>query len=157
MNAVSIKYDHLVGRQYEASEANCYQLARAFFDDNFGLKLTDYAIPSDWDSDVVDLLEQLHEREGFEKIADWRIKDLRPGDVLCTAVGSKAPNHIVINLGGNLVLHHLRGRLSAAEPLRDYWRMVTCFLLRHPAVPDLRPVPPLIPLEEVLRVRYPHQ
>jgi hypothetical protein len=44
--------------------------------------------------------------------------------------------------------------MSAAETYRDFWRNSTCFVLRHTAVPDLRPVYPNADLRNLLRDRY---
>jgi cell wall-associated NlpC family hydrolase len=149
-----IRYDHLVGIHFEPGVHDCFSLGRQFFVDNFGLVITDYARPTDWRADNLDLIGAAYEREGFEKITDWREKDLRPGDVFCMAIGESKPNHFAIYVGDNMILHQLLGRMSAAEPYRDFWRNCTSYLLRHPSVPDLRPTPPEHEIGSLLRARY---
>jgi cell wall-associated NlpC family hydrolase len=150
---VTLRYEHLVGLPYSA-ERDCYELGRDFFRDNFGIELTPYARPHDWSADRHDLIRQLHEREGFRMLPDWTAKDIRPADVFCLAIGSSNPNHFAIYVGDNKLLHHLRGRFSSVEPYRDFYRNSTTFLLRHPDVPDLRPVLPETTIEALLRERY---
>ena len=151
---MDLKYEHLLGREYEAGTVHCYSLVRDFYRDNFGILGADYAIPHDLDADVLNLVGLLHEREGMEKVENWTLKSLQPGDVLCTAIRAANPNHLVVYVGGNTVVHHLRGRTSCAEPLRDFWRMVTCFILRHPDVPDLRPTLSQTTIMDLARARY---
>lgn len=151
---VSLQFDHLLGRSYVPGSDHCYKLVRDFYRCNFGIELRDYAIPHDWNSDQLNLIEMIYEREGMEKVQDWTLKTLRPGDLLCVAVRASNPNHFLINVGGNQVLHHPLMQLSRVEMLRDFWRMSTCFVLRHPAVPDLTPVLPFTTIEELLRERY---
>lgn len=134
-----IEFEHLVGVPYLPGVADCYEIGRDFFRDNFGIELTAYARPHDWKSDNDDLIRKLYEREGFEMIVDWKFDDLRPADVLAVAIGQSNPNHFVIYVGDNQILHHLYGRFSSVDPYRDFYRNSTCFLLRHPDVPDLRP------------------
>lgn len=151
---MELRYDHLLGREYKAGIVHCYSLVRDFYRDNFGICAGDYAIPADHDASELNLVELLFEREGMVKVEGWDLKSLRPGDVLCTAIRSSNPNHLVVYVGDNTVIHHMYGRTSCAEPLRDFWRMVTCYVLRHPDVPDLRPALPQTSIMELARARY---
>lgn len=151
---VTLKYEHLVGREFEVNRSDCFTLFRDLYKENFGIEIKDYSRPIDWNADKLDLLRLCPPREGFEIISDWRISDLRPGDVLCLAVGSSNANHFAIYVGDNKIIHHLNGRRSTEETLRDFWRMATCYVLRHPSVPDLRPHLPNTTIEELLRDRY---
>jgi cell wall-associated NlpC family hydrolase len=150
---VTLKYDHLTGQRFAWGLHDCFSLTRAFFDDNFGLKIKNYARPTDWRSDEIDLIRRLYEREGFEMITTWKIKDLRPADVLCIAIGERNPNHFAIVTDHDTIVHHIYGKMSEEEPLRDFWLNHTCFILRHPSVPDLRPVYPDITIAELLNAR----
>ena len=151
---MTLKYEHLVGRPFTGiGNDDCLKLFRDFFIDNFDLTIRDYARPSDWSSDKLDLMRLCYEREGFEMITDWSIKDLRPADVLCVAIGESNPNHFAIFVGDNTIVHHLYGKMSRAEPLRDFWRNQTCYVLRHPSVPDLRPVYPDVQLGDLIDAR----
>jgi cell wall-associated NlpC family hydrolase len=146
-------WDNLVGIPFNMGSDDCFELGRKFYKQNFGLEIASYARPKDWDADKLNLIEACFEREGFEKITHWKAKDLRPGDALCMAIGTAAPNHFSVYVGDNHMIHHLVDRMSSDEPYRDFWRNVTCFVLRHPSVPDLRPVLPEKDLGEILRER----
>ena len=149
-----MEYQNLIGLQPLLGERDCFSLVRAFFQQNFGIQIANLARPKDWDADDIDLINMCHEREGFQKITDWKIADLRPADVLCMSIGSRNPNHFAILVDDGNLLHHPSGRLSTVEPYRDFWRKVTSFVLRHPDVPDLRPQKVEVDIMELLRARY---
>lgn len=132
---------------------DCFELARKFYKLNFDIEIPKFARPNDWSSDKLDLLRMLPARAGFDTITDWKLKDLRPGDALAVAVGESNPNHLSMYLGDDKILHHLYGQFSRVEVYRDFWRDRTSFLLRHPDVPDLRPVYPDVDLRTLLNVR----
>ena len=152
---MTLSYDHLLSKQPVMGETDCLSLFRQFYADNFGIHIKNYARPKDWDASKLDLTRQFYEAEGFEMITDWKIKDLRPGDVLCMAIGASNANHFAIYIGDGDIVHHPSGRLSTREPLRDFWRSLTCYILRHPDVPDLTPTHPNTTLQELLRARHP--
>lgn len=133
---------------------DCFSLARSFYIDNFGITVPDYARPTDWVAGRLDLPRLLYERNNFAMITDWRPQDLRPGDVLMMSVNDTAANHIAIYVGDNNIIHHLYGRQSCEETFRGFWRSSVCYLLRHPDVPDLRPVLPDTDIGSLLRARY---
>lgn len=149
-----VQFDQLLGRPYKIGVDHCWKLARDFYELNFGITLRDYAIPVDWNSNELNLIEDIYEREGFEKVADWTIKSLRPGDLLCVAVRARNPNHFCIYVGGNEILHHPINEMSRVETLRDFWRMNTCFVLRHAEAPDLTEELPTTTIQELLDARY---
>ncbi len=151
---MTVQYEHLVGRPFLWGVRDCFQLVRDFFADNFGMLITNYARPTNWRSDEMDLMRACYEREGFEMMTNWKAKDLRPGDVLCMAIGESTGNHFAVFVGDNTICHHLYGRLSTAEPMRDFWRNSVCYALRHPDVPDLRPELVDIDIGSLLSARY---
>lgn len=149
-----LRYDHLEGRPFQPGEVHCYRLVQDFYLDNFGIKLRDYAVPVDWDGRKFDLIEMGFEREGGFKVPDWNIRNLQPGDILAVALRSAAPNHLCIYVGENKILHHLYGQLSKTETLRDFWRMSTCYVLRHKDVVIPVEEKPTLSLMEFARARY---
>lgn len=152
---MELTFEHLLGRPYDPiSGFHCYRLVRDFYRDNFGIEMTDYAIPNDWDANHLDLIGMIHEREGFEKVEGWTLKKLRPADLLCVAVAASNANHFMVNVGGNQLVHHPLAQLSRVDPMRDFWRMSTLYVLRHPAVPDLTPVLPATSIMELANARY---
>lgn len=147
-------YQPFVGRSFLYGVRDCLEMFRDIFRESFGILITNYARPSDWRADNRDLIRKVYENEGFQMITDWSFKDLRPGDVLCMAIGESTPNHMAVYIGNNEIAHHLWGRLSSVDPYRDFYRNSTCFVLRHPDVPDLRPVLPETDIRSLLRERY---
>lgn len=147
------------GRKYESQPflwgvRDCYGMVRQFYKSEFNIDLTDYARPINWQADAINLITNNHPRDGWIKISDWRANDLRPADVLAIAVNESNPNHLGIYLGDNKFLHHFFGHLSRVDPMGRHWLHHTCYLLRHPDVPDLRPKHPDVPIEELLRARH---
>lgn len=148
---MQMQYENLVGRPFILGTYDCFRTVIDFFKQNFDLDIPNFARPTNWDADDLDLISLLYKKTGFEMVQD---DSLRPGDVLVTAVGSSNPNHLVIYLGDHEILHHKAGVLSSVEAYRPAWKMVTCYVLRHPLVPDLTPVLPDVSIEELLRARY---
>lgn len=144
----------LEGRPFEWGRFDCFSLARDFYTQNFGITVTNFARPNFWESDILDLILTGFAREGFDQLTSWKLDDLRPGDVMCMCVNESKPNHFGVYIGNNEFIHHLNGNFSSVSPLKGHWLHYTSFLLRHPDVPDLRPTPTSVGIEELLRARY---
>ncbi len=132
---------------------DCLETVRWFYDKNFGIKIKNYARPHDWKSNDLDLIRLCYAAEGFDTITDWKVADLRPADLLAVMIGESNPNHLAVYLGEGEILHHLYGQFSRVDPWRDFWRNQTAFILRHPDVPDLRPVYPDTDIGTIVRER----
>lgn len=150
---MTLIYEDLVDQPFIWGASDCLSLFRKFYKDNFGIEITNYARPTNWSSDKLDLMRLCYEREGFDLITDWKLKDLRPGDVLCMAIGEQNANHFAIYLGEGEIVHHLYGRRSTHEEFRGFYRNAMCYVLRHPDVPDLRPVYPDVDIRSLLDAR----
>lgn len=153
MTIDDLKYEHLVDRPFVWGHNDCLSLFRDFYSENFGITITNYARPTNWSSDKIDLMRLCYEREGFDMITEWKLKDLRPGDVLCMAIGERNANHFAVYLGNDQLVHHLYGRTSTLETFRGFYRNSICFVLRHPDVPDLTPVYPDVDIRSLLSAR----
>jgi cell wall-associated NlpC family hydrolase len=152
---MQLQYEEFLGRPWtEIGSNDCFRLVMDLYDLNFKIQLTNYARPKDWDSDKLDIIGKLYEREGFYKVTDWSLKTLQPGDVLCIAISSRNPNHLAVYVGENLILHQLLFRMSNVEVLRDFWRNSICYVLRHPNVPCLEEKLPTVDLMELANARY---
>lgn len=151
---MSVDPQDFVGISFRMGDRDCLGLTRRYFKVAFNIDITDYARPVDWESSTIDLIRACHEREGFDMITDWRPKDLRHGDLLCMAIGEGNANHLAIYLGDGTILHHLTNRLSSIDPLRDFWRSLTCYVLRHPDVPHTPPDLADTDIGSLLRARY---
>lgn len=149
-----LNYTHLEGRAYIPGSVHCYQLVRDLYRDNFGIELRNYAIPTDWNGGPLKLIDWAWEREGFYKVADWQSRGLQPGDLLAMSIRTKTPNHLGVYMGEDVVFHHPYGQPAKAERMRNFWRMVTCYVLRHPDVPNLTQAQPNISIKELASGRY---
>jgi cell wall-associated NlpC family hydrolase len=69
------------------------------------------------------------------------------------AVGTANANHFAVYLGENKIIHHRYLQLSNVETLRDFWRMSTLYVARHPDVPNLTPVLPQTSIKELVDAR----
>lgn len=148
-----MEYENLLGRPFELGRYDCFTMVRDFYKQNFDIDLRNYARPKDWLSDNTDIIGLSHEKEGFEKLTDWSIKTLRPGDLLCMAISSSKPNHLAIFVGDNTIVHHKVYSMSSSETLRDFWRNTTCYVLRHKDVPNLSVEKPAVTIQELLDAR----
>jgi hypothetical protein len=125
-----LKYDHLLGRPFKHGSKDCYGLIRDFYLDNFGIPLRNYARPDDhWDNGL-NLYMELFHAEGFRPL-DCLPMFWRPGDALLMAIRSSVANHAAVIVEDGLILHHLYGGLSRAEPYRGFFRDTTVAVLRH--------------------------
>jgi cell wall-associated NlpC family hydrolase len=149
---MELKYDNLLGKPWEINKTDCFSIVVDFFDQNFDIKIPNFARPVDWNADKLDLVRMLYPKGGFEIMDDWN--DLRPADVLATCFGTSNPNHLVIYVGNNEIVQHKFGVNSNKETYRPAWKAVTGYILRHPDVPDLRMPLPNVTLEELLSARF---
>lgn len=149
----NFEYDYLEGRYFDWGRKDCLALFRDLYRDQFGIEITDYARPTNWNSEMIDLIRACYEREGFDMIPrdQMKAKDLRIGDVACIAVGSGVANHFAVFVGDNKIVHHKANTFSNSELFRDFWKGSTAFYLRHPDVPDMTPVRPDVDLGELVR------
>ncbi len=149
-----MNYEHLIGREFQMGYADCLALASDFYRENYGILIADYARPRDWASGELDLASFIARREGFEKLTEWTLSQLHPGDILCMTIGEGNANHVAVYLGNREILHHLSNRLSRVDPLNRIWESSISYILRHPRVTFDRESVPQLTLMEVLRDRY---
>jgi cell wall-associated NlpC family hydrolase len=139
----------LEGRAFHLGVTDCFTLVRDFYKKNFDIDMPDFSRPNDWKPEEDNMIDNLYEVAGFEKLdvdLNW---PPRPADLLVCTVGGAVPNHLVVVLGGNEIIHHKVGMFSAKETMRPAWRRYTSYILRHPQVPDLTEKKPSMTLKEV--------
>lgn len=148
-----MSYDHLIGRQFDMGRYDCFENVIDFYKAEFGISITRYARPTDWDADKLDIIGMTYEAEGFFKLEDWTLKNLNYGDLLCMAIGSHKANHLAVYVGDNKILHHKVASFSSEEMLRDFWRKSICYVLRHKNVPIVTTEKPTISVMDILNER----
>lgn len=131
-----ITYDHLLNIPYKIGVNDCYSLVRCFYKDNFGIELTDYARPTNWEDSNLNLYMDNYFHEGFRTI-DVHPRDYRVGDAFLMAINSSKANHAAVYIGAGEVIHHPRDLLSRKSPYAGVLRNTTVAVLRHKDVPDL--------------------
>ncbi len=147
----NFKTDHLEGKPFILGSQDCFELARGFFLTNFGIDMPNISRPNDWQADKDNLIDKWFHLTGFEKLDVDEEWPPRPGDVLVCTVGGSVPNHLVIYLGSNEIIHHKANMLSGKELMRPAWKRYTSYILRHPEVPDLTEKKPTMDLLEAYR------
>lgn len=129
-----VKFEHLLGREFNIETANCYTILRDFYRDNWGVELPDVPCPTEWWNSDLNLYAELAPKIGFEVIHEHP-RDWRPGDVILMAIGSSTGNHIAIVLDGGSILHHLHGQRSVVTSYGGTFRNTTVGVYRHRDVP----------------------
>jgi cell wall-associated NlpC family hydrolase len=146
---MALEYGHLEGLEFNIETQNCYTILRAFYRDNYGIELTDYACPTDWWTKGLDLYHRLAEDEGFQIIMDHP-RHWRPGDVILMAIESPTGNHCGILLPGGKMLHHLVGQRSLVTSFGGMFRNTRVATYRHKDVPT--PVEELVDFATLSKV-----
>lgn len=143
-----------VGRSFELGVRDCYSLCVSFYKENFDIDMPPIARPRDWEADKIDLISNFYKMCGLEKVDAEENWPPRPADMLAVTLGGRTPNHLLVYLGENKLLHHPVQQLSKIEMMRPVWRRFTSFILRHPSVPDLTPQKPTAFLEDILNEKF---
>ena len=131
---MTLRYEHLLGREFDEHDANCYAIVRDFYKDNYGIELTPYACPHNWWSHGLNLFLDNAEHEGFSLVHE-NPRHWRAGDVIICAINSPVGNHAAIMLPGGKILHHLVGQRSLVTPYAGMFRNATVATYRHKLVP----------------------
>lgn len=148
---LTFNYQELEGKAFDLGKQDCFTIVRDFYKLNFGIDMPNFARPNDWDAEKDDIIGKSYEAAGFEKLDVDDNWPPRPADLLVCTLGGSVPNHLVIFLGGNEILHHKVHMMSSKELMRPAWKRYTSFILRHPQVPDLTEKKPTMELMEAYR------
>jgi proteasome lid subunit RPN8/RPN11 len=116
----------LEGRVFAHGAIDCYTLIRDYYRQERSIELLDFYRPDDWWHNGGDLYVENFAKAGF-------VETSTPsnGDVVLMAIGSAAPCHGAIWLDGDVLLHHLYGRLSCREVYGAAYRERTTHFLTY--------------------------
>jgi proteasome lid subunit RPN8/RPN11 len=120
----------LVGRQWVWGVSDCWTLARDWYSETWGLTLRDWERPVRMeDFNAAPMFEDCFETTGFKAVDR---DDIQLGDLLLINLDvATGLNHCAVYVGDQLVLHHIRGRLSSRDLYGGYYQKNTGRVLRH--------------------------
>lgn len=118
----------LIGRAFVLGHTDCWGLIMSYFKQEHGIELKDYRVDYPWwESGEESLYLDNWYECGFREF-DGPAKS---GDMVIMQVSAPVANHAGILLEGNMLLHHLYGKLSQRVPYGGYWRERTIKKLRY--------------------------
>jgi len=118
----------LIGRSWVWGVSDCWTLVRDWYAEQ-GICLRD------WDRPTTP--EQFNEQPMFDDC--WRDigfyevdrEEMQVGDALLMSIEGQGLNHVGVYIGDQMVLHHLRGRLSSRDLLGEWLLKCTGRVLRY--------------------------
>ena len=118
-----------VGRPYIVGAYDCYSLVRDYYAREFGIELNYYLHTEKWWEEGKNMFVDNFKVEGFITLIN---EEPQVGDCFLLQCGSSVPNHAVIYLGDDKILHHCYDRLSRIDIYGGgYWYKHTTHHLRH--------------------------
>ena len=109
----------LIGREWVWGVQDCWTLVRDYYAEQ-GITLRDWDRPVDSaEFEAAPMFAKCWRETGFEQVLET---DIQPGDAVLMNISGPGLNHVGVYLGDQLILHHIRGRLSSRD-LYGGWLM----------------------------------
>lgn len=118
----------LYGREFSHGSCDCYGFVRDWYAQELGIELDEFQREDEWWRKGQNLYLDNFASQGMYVVTDG---SLQVGDILLMQVLSNVPNHAAIYLGGDVIGHHLYGRLSGRDVYGGYYKKHTTHVLRR--------------------------
>ena len=119
----------LIGRSWVWDVSDCWTLVRDWYGEH-GIDLPDWKRPaSHADFEAQPLFDGFWKDAGFYQLPEE--EPLQFGDSLLMNIEGRGLNHCGVYIGDQLMLHHLRGRLSSRDLYGGWLQSCTGRRLRH--------------------------
>jgi len=120
----------LVGRTHCWGRLDCWSLVRDWYQRERGIDLIDLPRSAGFWRRGENILGDNCERAGFRDLVEG--EGMQAGDVILTQTGdSPFPNHVLLYLGDDLILHHAENRLSSRDIYGGWYRKHTVRVVRY--------------------------
>ena len=117
----------ILGQEYIANAYDCYRIVRAYYWQNYGIKLDDHPRDYQWWKTDPDMYRTMFKDFGWYEIKE---SELEPGDLIFIQLAGMHESHSGIYIGNNQFIHHMNNQLSCVENYSK-WRDRMCRYLRH--------------------------
>ena len=118
----------LIGRQWVWAIADCWTLARDWYADQ-GIALLDWERPITYSEfEANPFFDDCWKETGFFQVEK---ESIQYGDAILMTLDSRKINHVGVYVGDQMVLHHIRGRLSSRDCYGEWLQKTTARALRH--------------------------
>ena len=111
-------------------KGDCYAIVKDWYKQHKNIILPEYARGSEWWKEGQNLYMDGFKSAGFIDVTDEVKSSNIPqvGDIGLMSINSPVPNHAIIYIDNNLMLHHLANRLSRTEPIGRWSKFITVWL-----------------------------